>query len=139
MNEKELLAKGWLKVELWFEVMATTKELTESALKQHIAKLKKQEGVLVLEEKYEEILPAKNLPKGIREAYTQAGKVVALVKNVEILLHVVIFFAPSAVEVLEPSQMKITANTVQVIMNSVADLLHRFAAQGVGGVVIAGK
>ena len=139
MNEKELLEKGWIKARLWFEVMATTRELTEKALKEHIEKLKKQENVEVIEEKYEEVIPAKNLPKNIRQAYTQAASIITLTKNIEILLHVVIFFAPSAVEVLEPAELKITANTIQVIMNSVSDLLHRFAAQGVGGVVIAGK
>jgi len=53
------------------------------------------------------------------------------------LLSITIFFAPSAVEVLEPESLKITATTIQTIMNTVADLLHRFASQGVGGIVIA--
>jgi len=139
VSEKELLEKGWIKAEMWFDVMAVTRETTEKALKEHIEKLKKQEGVELLETAYEEVLPAKDLPKGISQAFTQAAKVVLLARDVETLLYVTIFFAPSAVEVLEPKELKVTANTLQVVMNSVADLLHRFAAQGIGGVVIAGK
>lgn len=139
MREKELLEKGWIKSEIWFEVMAVTKEATENALKQHIEKLSKQEGVEIISTEYEEVSPVKEPPKGVSQAFTQAAKVILLTKNIETLLYVTIFFAPSAVEVIEPEKIEITANTVQVIMNSVADLLHRFAAQGIGGVVIAGK
>ena len=139
MNVKELLEKGWIKSEVWFDVMAVSKELTEKSLKEHIEKLKKQEGVEVSNVEFEDPVEVENPPRNVDKAYTQAAKLIMFTKDVETLLYVTIFFAPSAVEVLKPEEIKLSANSIQVIMNSVADLLHRFAAQGAGGVVIAGR
>lgn len=134
---KEKIANGWIYSRVWFDVLAITKEAAEESLKEHVNKLKKIENCLVIKEKYEETIEQeKPLPK-IDKAYSKAVEVELLTKDLETLLQIVIFFAPSAVEVIEPKEYKIKAGTIQTLMNTVADLLHRFAAQGVGGVVIA--
>jgi len=134
---KEKIEKGWIHSKLWFDVLAVTKEAAEESLKNHIDKLKKIENCIVVKEDFKETIEAeKPLPR-VEKAYSKAVEIEVLTKDIETLLSVTIFFAPSAVEVLEPESLKINAASIQTIMNTVADLLHRFASQGVGGVVIA--
>jgi len=134
---KEKVQKGWIHSKMWFDVLAVTKEAAEESLRNHIEKIKKLENCIVIKEDFKEAIEVeKPLPR-VEKAYSKAVEVEVLTKDIETLLSITIFFAPSAVEVLEPESLKITATTMQTIMNTVADLLHRFASQGVGGIVIA--
>jgi len=106
-------------------------------LKNHIEKIKKLENCVVVKENFQEAIEVENPLPRVEKAYSKAVEIEILTKDIETLLSVTIFFAPSAVEVIEPESLKIYASTIQTIMNTVADLLHRFASQGVGGIVIA--
>jgi hypothetical protein len=137
---KERLEKGWIKSRFWFEVMTTDKELTKKTLKDHIEKLKKEKFTEIIRERYEDVQEVENPRPDIAKGYSQAVEVEILTKDVETLLFDVIAFAPSAVEILEPKELKVGIDTLQVIMNSVADVLHRFAsAGGVPGIIIPTK
>ena len=134
---KEKVQKGWIHSRMWFDVLAATKEVAEESLKNHIEKIKKLENCVVLREDLKETIEVeKPLPR-VEKAYSKAAEIEVLTKDIETLLSITIFFAPSAVEVIEPESLKINAASIQTIMNTVADLLHRFASQGIGGVVIA--
>ncbi len=136
---REKIEKGWILSRMWFEVMAVDKKVTKKSLSEHVKKLKKMNDTKVVEEKFETVKKVENPPKGIKEAFTQVVEIQVLTKNVETLLLIVLTFAPSGIEIIEPKEMKIGIDTLQTIMNSVADMMHRFAAIGVGGVVISGK
>ena len=134
---KEKVKKGWIHSKMWFDVLAATKEAAEESLKNHIEKIKKLDNCIVVKEEFQDTIEVeKPLPR-VERAYSKAAEIEVLTKDIETLLSITIFFAPSAVEVLEPESIKITAASIQTIMNTVADLLHRFASQGIGGVVIA--
>lgn len=135
---REKIDQGWILSRMWFEVMAVDKKITKKSLVEHIKKLKKMQDTKVVEEKFDTVKKVENPPKGISGAFTQAVEIQVLTKNVEVLLLDVMMFAPSGVEIIEPKEMKIGIDTLQTIMNSVADMMHRFAATGVGGVVISG-
>ncbi|MEM5801837.1 MAG: hypothetical protein QXQ18_00410 [Candidatus Aenigmatarchaeota archaeon] len=135
---EEKLEKGWIKSRLWFEVMSTDKTLTEKTLKEHIEKLKKEKFTIVINERYEKVEEVEKPRQNLEKAYSQAVEVEILTKDIETLLFDVIFFAPSAVEILEPKELKVGIDTLQTIMNSVADILHRFASVG-GGIIISTK
>ncbi|TAL46735.1 hypothetical protein EPN87_04485 [archaeon] len=140
MDESEIqekLKNGWIKSRLYIEIMAGEKQLAEDALKEHVRKLKDVKDSVVLNEKYEGIQEVQNPPKGIKQAFSEVVQIDLLARNIDTLLYIVIFYAPSAVEVLEPHDLKIGIEQVQTVMNSVADLVHRFAASGLGGVVIS--
>lgn len=136
---EEKLEKGWIKSKLWFEVLSTQREVTENSLQAHIEKLKKTEGLFLVSEKTDEVKEVEKPLPNVEKGYSQTVETDLITKNVETLLLVVIFFAPSAVEVLHPEKLTLGANSVQVIMNSVADLIHRYAARGIGGTVISTK
>lgn len=135
---KEKIEKGWIYSRVWFEALAISKDVVEESLKNHVEKLKKLENCVVVSERYEETIEQERPLPRIEKGFSKVVEVEVLTKNIETLLHLTIFFAPSAVEVIEPVEYKINAGTIQTIMNTVADLLHRFAAQGIGGVVISG-
>lgn len=136
---RDRIEKGWIKSRMWFEVLAVEKKLTEDTLKAHIEKVRKNDDTILLNERFEETKRVENPMKNVAEAFSQAVETELLTKNIETLLSVVVFFGPSAVEVIEPAKLTIGLESVQVIMNSVADLIHRYAALGTGGVVISAK
>lgn len=137
-NVQEKIEKGWILSRMWFEVMAVDKKITKKSLAEHVKKLKAMQDTKIVEEKFESVKSVDNPPKGIEKAFTQIVEEQVLTKNIETLLLLVMMFAPSGVEVIEPKEMKIGIDTLQTIMNSVADMMHRFAASGVGGIVISG-
>ena len=135
----EKIDKGWIKTKMWFELLAVDKKVTEDTLKAHVEKIKKEKDVFVLSEKFEETQRLENPFETVPEAFSQAVQAELLTRDIESLLTLVIFFAPSAIEILSPEKLTINMRTVQVVMNSVADLIHRYAAHGTGGVVVSTK
>jgi len=134
---REKIQKGWIHSKMWFDVLAITKEAADESLKNHIEKIKKIENCVVVREDFKEAIEVEKPLPNVEKAYSKAAEIEVLTKDIETLMTITIFFAPSAVEVIEPESLKVGAATIQTIMNTVADLLHRFASQGVGGVVIA--
>ena len=144
MKDEELLKRGWIKTRLWFEVLATSKETTEKSLRAHIEKIERLEGVIVREKRFEEVEEVKKIPKrfeklGIRKAYSQVVETIVFTDSLEKLLLIVMAFGPSAIEILEPKEMKVSIGTLQNMMNSVAEMMHRFASSQLGGIIIKGK
>ena len=45
-------------------------------------------------------------------------------------------YGPSSVEIIEPKMVNLKLGEAQGILNSIGDMLHKFVAAGVGGVVI---
>jgi len=144
IDEKKLLKDGWIKSRLWFEVMATSKEITEKTLKDHVEKIKTVEGVKIGKVKFEKVEEVKEIPqnfklRNVNKLFSQAVNVEIFTDSVEKLLLVVMLFGPSAIEVLEPKKFELGLVTIQTIMNSVADLIHRFAATSLGGIIVEAK
>ena len=131
--------RGWIKTWLVFEVMATNRELTEKALKEHIEKLSKIKEVFVFEKNFKSIEKVENPPKNVPEAYSQIAEIKLLVKNLFTLISIVVTFGPSAIEILEPKELKVKIEEVQNIANTLAGLVHQFAQAGIGGMVIQPK
>ncbi len=134
---KEKLEKGWIKAVMWFEVMTADRELAENTLKEHIKALQNLKNTYVLSEKFEETVEVKDPPRKVEKAFSKIVQVELLTKDIETLLFAVIYFAPSSVEIIEPKDLTIGIETIQAIMNSVADVLHKLAAGGAGGIVIS--
>ena len=136
---KEKLNRGWIKSRMWFEVMASEKETAEKTLKDHVAGMKKLKNTYILNQKFEEATEVKNPPRDLKQAFSKVAEVEFLSKDIESMLFAVIYFGPSGVEILEPKKLNVGIETIQAIMNSVADVMHRFAAGGAGGIVVAAK
>jgi len=134
---EEKIEQGWIRASMWFEVMTADKELAETTLKAHVKSMQTLQNTHLLSEMFEDTVEVKNPPRNLEKAFSKIAHVELLSKNVETLLFAVIYFAPSSVEIIEPKELTIGIETIQSIMNSVADVMHKFAAGGAGGIVVA--
>lgn len=138
VDEKEIKKKvkeGWIHARMWFEVLALTKEAADASLKQHVEKLEKFPDITIIRKQFMKVKKVKKPFKNLEEAYSKVVKTEVLVKNIEALVYVTIMYGPSAVELIEPLEFKLSIATVQSIVNTFADLVHRFAAMK-GGLMI---
>ena len=145
--EKELLEKGWIKAWMMFEVQAVDKDVCSEALKKHIEKMLKREDVRLLESKstkVEKLPPPEQFKKaleakGIKNLFSQVSEITVLVKNFESLMHVVINYGPTAIEITAPDKIVLNLREMQGSLANVADMMHKFAAAGIGGMLVSGE
>ncbi|HDD45934.1 MAG TPA: hypothetical protein ENG42_00515 [Candidatus Aenigmarchaeota archaeon] len=128
---------GWINSWMMIEAMAMTEAVARNALEKHIKKMENEEGVIVYEKKFGE---AKRIEKpfaNIKEAYSQVVELLVLTRNYDKLLYIVMNYAPSAIEILEPAEIILKVGEAQAIANSLAALIHKFAAAGAGGIIVS--
>ncbi|MEM5821341.1 MAG: hypothetical protein QXP34_03410 [Candidatus Aenigmatarchaeota archaeon] len=136
MNEKEIeqkIKEGYILAEMWFEAVALDKEVSENALKEHVKKLKDFSDIKVLEEKFYEAKEVKNF-ENYERAFSSAAKVKVLAKDLYALIFATIVYAPSSVILLKPEKFNLDLTTMQTIINTFADLIHRISR--IGGKII---
>jgi len=131
-------------IEVWFaiEAVGVTKEAVEDSMKNHVSKLEKVSEMHIHDKIFRPIEKLEDisfLPKDVKEAWSQVVELKFFVKKFDDLINIIYVYGPSAVEVLGPESRKITIQEMQDISNTLAGLLHQFAAAGVGGVVITPK
>ncbi len=134
---KKRMKEGWIKVSLMIEAMAISKEAVDSALKKHVEKMGKEKNMLIYRKDFkgvEEIeKPLPDIPKG----FSQVVDVELVAENFDKLVYIVMNYGPSAIEILEPHNIKMDLGEAQGILNTLAALIHRFAAMGAGGMIVS--
>ncbi len=138
---QELMDKGWIKSWMLFEVQAVTKDVLKKAIKNHISKIKKEKGVKIVNEKLSDFneLEASALlkQKGVDKVYSVVAELIVVYKDFEILTNNVINYGPSAVEILGPEKITLRMRDAQNVLASIADMMHKYALAGRGGVIIS--
>jgi hypothetical protein len=126
------------KLHVWmlFEIISTSKELTEKSLKDHISKLKEEEGVEVVKETFEEISEIEKPHPKVDKGYSQICEVEILIDSFSKLFLIVMNYGPSVVEVIKPQKITLELSEVQDALNYVANMMHKFLEAGIGGVII---
>ncbi len=134
---KKRMKEGWIRASLIIEVMAISKEAAESALKKHVERMEKEKNMLVYNKDFQEAKevekPLPNIPKG----FSHIVDVEIVAENYDKLVYIVLNYGPSAIEILEPDNIKLDLGEAQGILNALAALIHRFAAMGAGGVIVS--
>lgn len=136
---EDFLSKGWIKAWCAVEVMAVSKRLVEESLKKHIGKLKKEEGIKVYGENYDSIEEVEEPPKNVDQAYSQVVELEFMASSLSSLVNLMFLYGPSAVEILEPEEIKLKMGEAQDMLNTIAGVMHQYASQGVGGIVLSPK
>jgi hypothetical protein len=136
---KEKLDKGWLQTWMMFEVLAIKEDVTKQSLENLINKLEKDERVKIFKKKFSETEKVEKPMKNIDTGYSQVCEIELLTKSFDNLVQLVIEYGPSAVEILKPEKFKIELGEAQGILNTIAEMMHRFASAGIGGVVLVNK
>lgn len=130
------LKEGWIKTWMMVECLAVTPEAAKSALKTHIRKMGNESKIIIYKEDFKDIKEVKGPFRNIEKAYSYVVEIELVSETFEKLVYLVMNYAPSALEILEPGKLTIDAGEAQGILNSISDMLHRFAAVGTGGVVV---
>jgi hypothetical protein len=138
---REKLDKGWIHARMFFEVMGASKDVVESAMRDHLGKVKRMENIAIVSEKVESAEKVESPPKKFEgmEVYSQIAEVEVAVSSLENLLYSVLFFGPSSIEIIEPKEMTVKFDSAQAMVNAVAEMMHKYAAAGAGGIVINTK
>lgn len=130
------LKDGWIKSWMMIEVLAVNEKAAGEALKNHLERMKKEEKTLLIKEDFQEIREVEKPMPSIEKGFSQVVEIEVLTHTFDKLMFLTMNYGPSAIEILEPKNIKMDMGEAQGILNSIADMIHRFAAAGVGGVVI---
>jgi hypothetical protein len=134
--EADEKVKGkWLRVRLVFEVIGVRQDVTEVALKDLLGKLDRDKRVAVYNKEFSDIIKVENPVKNIKEGYSQVCEADLVAKGLENLVGIVIEYGPSAIDVIEPAKIEMPVGEATAVANTVSDMIHRFAAAGIGGLL----
>ncbi len=134
-----LLDKGWIRCECFMELMAVKKDVTEKAMKEHINKIRKEEGIYVASEDYKDVNEIDNPPGKAKTAFSLVTELDILFRNYAMLVYFVTNYGPSSLDIIEPKEIVMGQGEATAVANSLASLVHQFAAQGAGGIVFSNK
>ena len=130
------MKNGWIKSSMFVEVMAVNEKVTKKALEDHIKNLEKEDQVMVYKKEYGEMKKIENPRPNIPEAYSYLVELEMLTQTLDKLVFLVMAYGPTSIEILEPKELKVKMGEAQGILNSISDVIHRFAAMGIGGIVV---
>ena len=133
---KKRLKEGWIRSWMMVEVLATTKSTAEKALEVHIDKIAKENKTEIVQTEFHETKEVEKPLPNVEKGYSCVVEIEMLTENYDKLVYLVMNYGPSAVEILEPKELRIGAGEAQGILNSVSEMIHKFAAAGIGGLVI---
>ena len=74
--------------------------------------------------------------RNINTLFSQICEITFMINSYEKLTEIVIMYGPTAVEILAPEKITLDMREAQNSLVLIADMMHKFAAQGIGGIVI---
>lgn len=128
--------EGWIHTRMMIEVLAIAKDTAESALRKHADGLDKEKRTLVIRKEFKDTRLVKNPHPNIEVGFSQIVEVELLTADFDSLVYIIMNYAPSSIEILAPAKISIDIGEAQGILTSIAALIHKFAALGIGGVVV---
>lgn len=131
------IKEGWIRSTMIIEVLAVSREAAESALKKHVEKMEGEDGTLITGKKFHETREVERPTPRVEKGYSQIVDVDALTRNLDHLVRLVVSYAPSSIEILEPERLSLDMGEAQGILNSISEIIHKFAAAGLGGVMVS--
>ena len=133
------LKEGWIKSWMMIEALGITEPVVKSALESHVTKLGLEKNVIVAKKDFKKTEKVNKPFENIKAAYSGVVELEVLTKDYDRLVFLVLNYAPSAIEVLEPKRISIDAGEAQGILNSLAELIHRFVSMSRGGIMVDTK
>ena len=121
MKDKEIkkfIEKGYLRVNVIFEIAGKPKEHVENSLKAYIENIKQDEEIKILNEDYE---PAEEMDEGV---FGAVAELEMLFENIEKLNWLCINFSPASIEIIEPDKLTVTQKEIGDWLNDLLSRLH---------------
>lgn len=125
MMQKELkdkIAKGWLHVNLIFEILGKPPEHLEKALTLVIEKLGKEKGVEIISSQTHK-------PKQVEKTenvFTSFAEVESLINGFARLTEIIFDYMPSSIEITEPTSINFKIEDANAFVNDLAIRLHQY-------------
>lgn len=130
------MKEGWIKAALTVEAMAVDEKTAESALKKHVEKMANEKDMLIYSKEFGSIQEVKKPLPNIEKGFSQIVDMEIIAENFDKLVYIVMNYGPSAIEILEPREIKMDMGEAQGVLNTIATIIHRFAAMGAGGLLV---
>ncbi len=133
---KKKLKDGWIKAAMYFEVLSLDKDFSKESLELHIKKIEGMDNVMVYKKDFSEPKEVKSPANPQKVAYSNIVAVELVTASYDTLFQITVNYGPSSVEIIEPQTIKLDLWQAQGVLNSVSEMLHRFAAQRGGGIIL---
>ncbi len=134
---KRRVKQGWIRVGMMIEALAISKDTAESAMTKHVEKMDREKDILIYKKDFKGIQEVKTPLPNIEKGYSQVVDMEMVAENFDKLVYIVMNYGPSAIEIIEPKNINIDFGEAQGILNSLASLIHTYAARGVGGMLVS--
>src|SRR4030042_3447698 len=128
--------EGWIKSWMMIEALATSEEAARTALEKHVRKIELEKSVIVGKKDFKKIEKVDKPFPNVEVAHSSVVELEVLTKDYDRLVSLVLNYAPSAIEILEPKRISMDAGEAQAIINSLAALLHRFVSVTRGAIMV---
>lgn len=131
----EKVKQGWIRAGMVFEVIGVNQEVTQNALKEFMDKLDRDKRIGMYKRDFSDIAKVENPTKAIKEGYSQICEINLAVKSLEALVEIAMGYGPAGIEIIEPKNLQVPLGEAQSIVNTISQMVHRFAAAGIGGLL----
>lgn len=115
---KKFIDKGYLRVNVMFEIAGKPKKHIEDTLKAYIENIKQDELIHIIKEEYED---AEEIEDGI---FSTVSEIEMLLPSIEKLNWLCINFSPASVEIIEPENKRVSQKEIGDWMNDLLSRLH---------------
>ncbi len=134
---KKRMKEGWIRAWVAVEVLAVNKEAADSSLRIHMEKMGKEDCCMVYKQEFKETDKVPHPFERGKDAYSKVVEAELIARRFEDLLFIVMNYAPSSIEILEPGEIRLKLGEAQGVLNSISELIHKFATAHAGGVMIS--
>ncbi len=122
------IEEGWIKSWVMIEALAVSEDVAKDAIKNLVEKMEKEKGVMIFDKDLKGVKRVEDVNPKIKSAFSQVIEMSMLTPNYDKLVYMIMNYGPSAVEILEPKEIRMDQGEAQGILNSISTLIHRFAA-----------
>jgi hypothetical protein len=126
-------------VKIWmvFEAVAATEEAVEDSLDEHLEKLESESEVEITESNVDEISKVDDPHPDLEEGYSQVAECKLKVDSFRKCIQITFDYGPTYVQVEGPENYEMDLKESQESLQQVADVMHKYAQMGVGGVLVS--
>lgn len=125
---RKLLEEGWMRCRVIIELAGKPKEHVEKTMKDYVEEIKKEQGIIVLEE---EVAALKQLATGeqdeaqMKDIWTTFAEIEMMIEKFERLTTFCIMYMPASIEIIEPEHLHMTSNKFTAFFNDLQARLHQ--------------
>ena len=118
---KEKIKAGWIHCNVMIEILGKPKEYIDEILRELVKKMKLEKPIEIIKEKYSE-------PREHEEEkyFTQFMELELVIQNMKALQEFIFAYMPSSIEIIGPTEIKMSLNDANYLMNDLSARLHSY-------------